>query len=333
MNNATIVAAPRGAAMDPGGLLRRAWALNWPLTLVGLVMIPTLLLALAGLVFDPRIISGAPAWLKPAKFAVSIGIYSFTFIWMLGFVQGRRARRLAGWAATLTAVGFMVEIVIIAVQAMRGVASHFNVATPLDGALFSIMGAFVVLLWAAGLVLALVLVMQRLPHRDFAWALRLGMFITLVGAGIGFIMTMPTAAQQEAWAAGAPATIAGAHAVGAPDDAPGMPVTGWSTTGGDLRVGHFVGLHAMQVMPWIGWMLLRRRDRLSSTQRLGLVFSAGFGYLSLVLLVSWQALRGQPLLAPDGLTLVAGAALALATPGLAAVALRRGEMKDAGMNG
>jgi uncharacterized membrane protein YhaH (DUF805 family) len=309
----SVTLAPRGTRMDLRGWIGRSWRLNWPLTLVGLAMIPTLLLTLVGLAVDPRVITGAPAWLKPAKFALSIGIYSFTFIWMLGFVQGPRSQRLAGWAASLTAVGFAVEMVIIAGQALRGTTSHFNVATPLDSVLFSTMATFIVLLWAAGMVLALILLVQRLPDRDFAWALRLGLLITLVGAGTGFLMTMPTAVQQASWAAGEPVTVAGAHAVGARDDAPGMPITGWSTTGGDLRVGHFFGLHAMQVLPWIGWLLLRRRDRFTSSQRLGLVFSAGFGYLGLVLLTTWQALRGQPLLAPDELTLAVSASLVVAT--------------------
>lgn len=327
MNHTHAVApAIQRAGLDPGGFLRRAWAMNWPLTLVGLAMIPTLILTLIGLVFDPRIITGAPAWLKPAKFAVSIGIYSFTFIWMLGFIQGERARRIAGWAATLTAIGFLVEIVIIALQALRGVASHFNIATPLDGALFSIMGVFVALLWFAGLALAILLLMQRLPEPEIAWSIRIGMLITLVGAGVGFVMTMPTAEQQAGWATGGPLTIAGAHAIGAPDSAPGMALTGWSLTGGDLRIGHFVGLHAMQVMPWVGW-LLRRRDRYTPAQRLGLVYSAGFGYLGLVVLVTWQALRGQPLLAPDGLTLIAGGALLLLTALAGAAAIWRGRLR------
>jgi hypothetical protein len=308
----------------PANLLRRAWAANWPLTLVGLAMIPTLLAALAGLALDPRVITGAPAWLKPAKFAISIVIYCFTFVWMLGFVSGPRLRRMAQVAASVTALALMVEMLIILVQVVRGTTSHFNIATPLDAALFSTMGVFIMLLWLMGLLLAVALLAQRIPNRPLALALRLGMIATLVGAGLGFIMTTPTAAQLQSWRAGGPAVISGAHTVGAPDGQPGLPLVGWSTVGGDLRVSHFVGLHAMQVLPLLGWLIGRRRDRLSEAQQVGLVGAAGGGYLGLIALLAWQALRGQPLLAADGLTLAALGGLAAAVAVAVAAALLGG---------
>ncbi|MBX0326396.1 hypothetical protein K2Z83_01645 [Oscillochloris sp. ZM17-4] len=320
----SISTAPRlSTGLDLRGALARAWAANWPLTLVGLAMVPTLLIALIGLAIDPRLITGAPAWMKPAKFAISIAIYSFTFIWMLGFVRGPRLRRMAGVAASLTAVAFMVEMVVIVLQVVRGTTSHFNVSTPLNAALFSTMGIFIMLLWVMGLLLAVALVAQRMADRPMALALRSGIVITLVGAGLGFLMTTTTAAQQASVAAGGAMTVSGAHAVGAPDDAPGLPIVGWSTQGGDIRVSHFVGLHAMQVLPFIGWLVGRRR-RLGVGRQTALVGVAGAGYLGLVLLLAWQALRAQPLLAPDALTLGVGAALVVAVAAGAAAAMAGG---------
>ena len=208
-------------------------------------------------------------------------------------------------------------------QVLRGTISHFNAASAFDGTLFSIMGVFVLLIWAMNLVAAVLLLRQRLPDPAFAWSLRLGLLLTLVGGATGALMTRPTPAQQAALDADQRVSIIGAHSVGVQDGGPGMPITGWSSTGGDLRIGHFVGLHALQVLPIVGWLLTRRRSRrLGDRHRVALVAIAGLGYLGLIALLIWQALRGQPLLAPDATTLLALAALvgATALPTIAIVA-------------
>lgn len=299
--------------------LRRALAIDRLLTLVGLASLVTLAGTLVGLVVDQRVITGAPAWLKPAKFAISISIYSFTLLWLLSFVRGRR--RLVTLAAAGIASSLAVELAIIVVQVARGTTSHFNVGTPLDSALWGLMGFFIVLVWIMTLLVAILLLVQRLPDAALAWTLRLAVLLALVGTGLGFLMTQPTPQQQAAArASGRPITVAGAHAVGVADGGPGLPLVGWSTEGGDLRAAHFVGLHALQVLPFVGWLLARRRARrLGERRRVALAWTAGLSYLGLVLLLAWQALRGQSVVAPDATTLAAFAALAAAT--LAAVGI------------
>ncbi|HEU5102734.1 MAG TPA: hypothetical protein VFU22_27120 [Roseiflexaceae bacterium] len=313
------------ALLGPRAALSRMYTANRSLTLLGVLMLIALLISLVGLLVDPRTIAGAPAWLKPFKFALSIAIYSFTLQWILGFVQGRRF--LVRMISFLSLLGFMVEMIAIITQALRGTISHFNAATAFDTALFSAMGSFVLLLWAMNLVAAGLLLFQRLPDPALAWALRLGLLLTLVGGASGFLMTTPTPAQRAAMAAGQPVSIVGAHSVGVADGGPGLPIAGWSTVGGDLRVGHFVGLHALQALPIIGWLLARRRARqLGNGRRVALVWIAGLGYLGLIGLLIWQALRGQPLLAPDATTLAALALLvgAVALAAGAIVATGRG---------
>ena len=315
--------------LDPRAALAWAWRANRPLTLLGMLMLLALGASLVGLVVDPRAIAGAPAWLKPFKFALSIVLYSFTLLWMLRFVQGRRF--LVRLVSVVSLLAFLVEIAVIATQALRGTTSHFNVGTQLDAALFSIMGMFVVLIWAMNLVAAVLLLLQRLPDPAFAWALRLGLLIALLGTAVGFLMTRPTPEQGAAMAAGARPAVIGAHSVGVADGGPGLPIVGWSTTGGDLRVGHFVGMHALQLMPIVGWLLARRRARrLGDARRLALTWIAGLGYLGLTALVVWQALRGQPLLAPDGLTLAALAGLIGAVALAAGAALTLGRRVQPG---
>lgn len=238
----------------PRDLPGHAWASSRPLSFVGASMMFVLVVALIGLLLDPRVITGAPAWLKPMKFAISISIYCSTLLWMLTFVRGRpRLMVLVSW---VTAIALFVEMVMISGEAALGTTSHFNVSTPTHAAVWYTMAGFVALVWAMNLLVALLLLLQRMPDPAFAWALRLGLLVSLVGMGVAFLMTSETPAQERAAdAAGTEAPIEGAHSVGVKDGGPGLPVTGWSTTGGDLRVPHFVGLHGLQALPLFGYLL------------------------------------------------------------------------------
>src|SRR5262245_34226697 len=108
----------RLADFDPRVVLGRAWAANRSLTFLGLTMLLTLAVSLVGIALDPRVITGVPAWLKPAKFGVSIAIYSFTLLWLLTFVKGRP--RLVGLVSIATTLSFVVEMVVVVLQVVRG---------------------------------------------------------------------------------------------------------------------------------------------------------------------------------------------------------------------
>jgi hypothetical protein len=138
--------------------------------------------------------------------------------------------------------------------------------------------------------------------------------ISVVGMCVAFLMVRPTPIQIAALTTLHEPHIIGAHSVGIPDGGPGLPFLGWSTVAGDLRPAHFVGLHALQLLPFLGWLLARRRVSafLSERRRLTLVWTGGLAYLGLVLLLVWQALRGQSVIHPDGTTLVAAGALTAA---------------------
>lgn len=278
--------------------------LTWAVAGSAVLLLATILLS----ILDSRLITGAPAWVKPMKFAISTILYAGTLAWMLSFVTGYP--RLVRWIGGLTALGFLVELVGISIQAARGVRSHFNVGTLFDGAIFSLMGTFVMVIWVMNIVTAVLLMRQKMDNQPLAWALRLGLLVTAVGSILGFLMTMPTSGQLAAMQAGEVVSIVGAHSVGVADGGAGLPFVGWSTAGGDIRVAHFVGLHALQIIPLLGIFVNRRfRQRLSDGRRTALVFVGGLGYLGLVLLLLWQALRAQPLIAPDGLTLAVLAGL------------------------
>lgn len=253
-------------------------------------------------VLDDRTLLGAPLWFKPLKFALSFTLYGAALAWMLAKIDrlGRGARP-AGWVIVAASV---VEMVIIVGQAARGRRSHFNDDSAFDEMLFTIMGLTIAVLWLATLVIALRFFRRPGPDPATTWAVRLGLLIALAGLGLGFLMV-----------------VGNAHTVGAADGGPGLPLVGWSTTGGDLRTGHFIGMHALQILPLLA-AALAAITGLDGTTRLRLILVAAPGYAGLVAIATWQALRAQPLLAPDGPTLVAFAALVLGVTVAATMVLR-----------
>ncbi|MFC9480977.1 hypothetical protein [Streptomyces griseus] len=276
-----------------------------------------------GLVVDDRVLVGAPIWAKPFKFSVSFVAYCLTLAWMLTLLT--RGRRIGRWAGHVVVLTSLVEMVIITVQVVRGKRSHFNTATAFDSALWNTMGMTIAVLWAATLVIAVLLLRTRIADRAEALAVRGGLLIALAGAALGFLMTLPSESQQAVGNLDASDAI-GAHSVGVPDGGPAMALTGWSTTGGDLRAPHFVGMHALQLIPLLLIALVLLAPRFAPLRdagvRLRLVRVAVAGYAALVALITWQALRGQPLIHPDGITLAAAGAILAAVAGGAWAALR-----------
>jgi hypothetical protein len=265
--------------------------------------------SLVGILADARIIAGAPAWLKPFKFAVSTAVYSLTLAWVFGsLTDWPRVRRVVGWT---TAIVFVLEVAIIDAQAWRGTTSHFNVSTTLDMVLFLVMGAAILLQTLVSVAVAVALWRQRFTDRPLGWALRLGMTLTIAGALTGPLMTRPTAAQLADARAGRPMMTVGAHSVGGVDGGPGVPVTGWSREHGDLRVPHFIGLHAVQALALIAVGL--RRWRRPEAVRVRAVLAVAAGYAALFLLLLWTALRGQSVVAPDAMALASAAIWAVLT--------------------
>lgn len=285
--------------------------LRWhrPLMLVSGFMVVLMVVSAVGLLVDDRTLLGAPIWLKPFKFAVSFAVYSVTLAWMLSIPH--RGRRWTWWLATIFAVaGGLMDVSIVFIQAARGTFSHFNGATePFDDTISAMFGMGVNLIMLTSLGIAAILGFQRLADRTVSRAVHTGLLLSLAGMGVGVLMVFVTEGQLAVDAAGREVPLLAGHSIGVPDGSPGMPLTGWSTTGGDLRAAHFLGLHGLQatLLAGIGLQLLaarfaRLRDELV---RVRLLTVAACGYAGLVVLTTWQALRGQPLVHPDALTLIA----------------------------
>ena len=270
---------------------------NRPLMALAALMAATAVVTAVLAVVDPVQITGRNGWLKPLKFAISIGVYAVTIAWLLDRLPERRQRlgRIVAWVITAALV---VEMVVIVGAVAAGTTSHFNVSSPLATALWSTMGTAIAAVWLVTLVLAALL--WRSPD-DAArqLAVRAGLVIGLAGMAVAFLMTSPTPEQLDSFAG-----VAGAHAVGVPDDGPGLPLLGWSTTGGDLRVPHFIGMHALQALPLLAFgleALARRVPALTDPgTRFRVVAAASGGYAVLLVLLTLQALAGLPVTEPLG---------------------------------
>ena len=249
-------------------------------------------------ILDSRQVLGVSVWEKPIKFYISVAIFSFTYSWLSSFLtRGGRWVRLTG---LVIAVSLAVENVLILAMASIGETSHFNVSTPTAIAIWSIMATFISFVLFATISISVMILFQKQKF-NLKLALALGSINTAVGMGLAYLMTWPTATQLANYQG-----IAGAHAVGVSDGGPGLPFLGWSTVAGDLRVGHFFGLHSIQVAA----ILLGVSLLLPLAFRVPLILVGNITWLGFVGLVTWQSLRAEPFSSPSVLTIISFVALA-----------------------
>lgn len=226
MTAITWVDPSRAVMCDPA---RRLWQL------AGALLVAAGLSALAWL-FDDRMLGHFSVWAKPLKFQLALAVQCGTLAWALqrmnAAVRGHALPR-GLWRVWLAAVLF--EAGYITVQGARGVASHFNRATPLESALGTAMavGAGVLVLITAWVGLWALVQARRQRWQPVMLAIGLGLVLGAVLAGysggaMGPRGYWPQPLQEPvAW----------------------MPLTGWVLSQTDLRIAHFVGLHQMQWLP------------------------------------------------------------------------------------
>jgi hypothetical protein len=219
---------------------------------------------------DTRTLIGVSVWEKPAKFFLSVGVHFLTLAWALSLVpEVIRQQRKVSWPVTILLVASWLELLIITARAFRGEASHFNVATPLDGLLYSLMGFGAVTMTGTSALIGF-----------SVWRNR-GSSLLTEAAGLGIML----GAVLTTLVAGYMASQPGGHWVGGDlTDATGLPFFHYSTTGGDLRVPHFISLHAAQIVPFAA---LSERRSIVILAALAIIVATGATFL--------QALSGVPL--------------------------------------
>jgi hypothetical protein len=273
MNPMSLSTSLPGGARPAPLPFARVWQREPRLVAFALLLLLLMLPAAIGLGLDERVLRGVNVWVKPMKFMASVALLALTTAWFAALlpaaVRQRRNFRVLVW--TLIATGGF-EVGYITLQAALGQASHYNVGDALHAALYTLMGGAALLMTATQPWLAWLI--WRHGGRRIAPAYRLGV---LLGMGLTFVL-----------GAGVGMLLGGAQ----PATGVGLPVLGWSRSMGDLRVAHFVGIHAGQVLPLAGFALARWRPRTAVAG----VWAVTALWTALWALTLWQALSGRPLL-------------------------------------
>jgi len=236
--------------------------------------------AVFGVLFltNPVLIGGVNAWIKPIKFCISFGTYAWTVAWWFGYLRGNQTVLMflrRGFFVTIA-----LEILSIYLQAVRDVLTQHHLTASLDSAISATMTTMI---FVNTLLVIWVAVMFWRDHFDltpaYIWSIRLGIVVFLVGNAIGGQML----ARHS-------------HTIGAADGPSGIPFLNWSTIGGDLRIAHFLSIHAIQVIPLVAFLLECFRPRWSQTRQKLAVFVTTAAFSIFVALTWLEAMLGIPLL-------------------------------------
>lgn len=219
---------------------------------------------------DPRLINGISVWIKPAKFYLSLSLHSLTITAALLLLPEEERTSRGIKTSTVLMVAMMAyEMIYITFRAARGEASHFNDQTVISQVLYGLMG-----IGAVAIMLATAYVGYRLLRNGPP---------TLLARSTGW--SFIAAAILTIWTAGTLGSM-GSHWIGGDhSDATGLPILGWSTTGGDLRSAHFFALHIMQAVPLAALTGSRR-----------LVWITTIGTIAATIGSYFLALSGHPLI-------------------------------------
>ena len=255
-------------ATDPV-LSRLGWAL--------LLVIPVFA-ALAVLV--PAGTAAISPWIKPIKFSMSFSTFASTISLFL------LALRIPKWQLTLVrraiAASVALEILSLAAQAWRS-AYHLSGQFLLDTSLAQMTNSMVMVNTAIVCWMLALFCANRVHTERIDWpmvaAIRYSIVIFLVGNAIGGYML-----------------ARGSHTVGAADGGPGLPFVNWSVIAGDLRIAHFIAIHAIQIVPLFAYILAQMSPILPVKYRRTAAGALALGVSIAVGATFVQAALGHPLL-------------------------------------
>ncbi len=247
----------------------------WYYLVIGNLALMAFCIAAAGI--DPRLLHGVSVWTKPAKFALSLAVYFATLMCFVRYLPHGYLKTLGGrLLVQVTAWCAVLEMLYITAQAALGEASHFNTGTPFHALMYSLMGLGATLLVLALAWMGWVIGRANRLDNHLVLAVVVGLFLTFVlGGGFGGYL----GSMSQHWVGGVAS------------DANGIVLFNWARDGGDLRVAHFWGMHAMQFIPLLALCL---PAQLSNAWKLAGVMAGSAAYAAFATFTFYQALEGLP---------------------------------------
>ncbi|MBK9736952.1 MAG: hypothetical protein IPO92_19180 [Saprospiraceae bacterium] len=224
--------------------------------------------------FNPVEVLGVNSMIKPIKFCLSTFLYAWTMALLLHYVNNQKRVK---WYSFLAFVVMFFENIVIIIQAFRGKLSHFNQSELVGGILYALMGVMIVWLTTATLVITLRFLSQKTYtiSRPLALSIKIGLVMFVIFSFFGGYMS-----------------AVNSHNIGGEMGQAGLPLLNWSTLFGDLRVGHFFGIHSLQVMPLLGYFLSNNIK--DDSKAIGLIWLGSLVYFSFICFTIYQATHAIP---------------------------------------
>jgi hypothetical protein len=217
---------------------------------------------------DDTKILGVSRWIKPMKFYISVGILVWTMNWLMYYLNNQKKVRSYSW---LIAISMFFENGLVLMQSIRGTTSHFNVKDQFNGMIFSLMGILILIFTITCIFITIRFFQQKefnIPAA-YVWGIRLGLVFFILFSSEGGVMVALLK-----------------HTVGGADGSEGLPIFNWSKQHGDLRIAHFIGIHALQLLPLTGYYVAKNKNQLFLYAGIYFIFTS-------TLFV--QAIKGIPL--------------------------------------
>jgi hypothetical protein len=250
------------------------YPINKPMLVMGLIMFALTVLLTIYLPFNEHIVLGINSMFKPIKFAISIGVYALTFALLLPLWQDQKT---VNKFVLLAIVTMVYEQAIITGQALRGSLSHFNNQKVPDRIMYMLMGVMITWLTVYTLILTIRFISQKsiAISKPLRLSIIYGLLLFVIFSFWGGLMS-----------------ALNTHTYGGPMGGKGLPLVNWSIDFGDLRVAHFFGLHAIQIIPLFGIFI----SSIKTSQQLKVILIKTFSliYLAFLTFTALQAFRSIP---------------------------------------